>query len=218
MSQSITIENQIIESLSVRQREVLTAALDLVVEMGDAFTMNAVASRANCSKETLYKWFGDREGLLTATVQWQASKVKIAWPDKQVMDQASYIESLVRFAESWLQVLSGKISIALNRLAVSHEAAAKGLLGSIVLKNGLFAIAERLKPLLEMGRDANFLKFNNSDEAFRCFFGLVVRDMQIRTLLGDEKIKSAVDARKDAKRAVEQFFVLYGTSTDFQRK
>ena len=39
--------------------------------------MTAVARRASCSKETLYKWFGDRDGLLTATVQWQASKVTV---------------------------------------------------------------------------------------------------------------------------------------------
>ena len=66
--------------LSKRQSEVLSAALDLMVETGDGFTMNGVAARANCSKETLYKWFGDRDGLLTATVRWQASKVKIDAP------------------------------------------------------------------------------------------------------------------------------------------
>ena len=58
-----------------RQQAVLDAALALLVEEGDQLTMTAVARRASCSKETLYKWFGDRDGLLTATVQWQASKV-----------------------------------------------------------------------------------------------------------------------------------------------
>ena len=47
-----------------RQAEVLDAALRLLVEEGDALTMAAVARRASCSKETLYKWFGDRDGLL----------------------------------------------------------------------------------------------------------------------------------------------------------
>ena len=50
--------------------------LPLLVEAGDALTMTSVARRASCSKESLYKWFGDRDGLLTATVQWQASKVR----------------------------------------------------------------------------------------------------------------------------------------------
>ena len=51
------------ESFSPRQREVLGAVLDLMVEEGDGFSMAAVARRASCSKETLYKWFGDRDGL-----------------------------------------------------------------------------------------------------------------------------------------------------------
>ena len=42
----------------------LDAVLDLLAEGGDALTMSAVARRASCSKETLYKWFGDRDGLL----------------------------------------------------------------------------------------------------------------------------------------------------------
>ena len=63
------------DTFTPRQQVVLTAALDLLVEAGDGLTMTAVARRASCSKETLYKWFGDRDGLLTATVQWQAAKV-----------------------------------------------------------------------------------------------------------------------------------------------
>ena len=54
-----------------RRHEVLSAVLDLMVEEGDRFSMAAVARRASCSKEALYKWFGDRDGLLTATVRWQ---------------------------------------------------------------------------------------------------------------------------------------------------
>ena len=53
---------------SARQQAVLDAVLGLMVEDGEQVTMDAVARRASCSKETLYKWFGDRDGLLTATV------------------------------------------------------------------------------------------------------------------------------------------------------
>ncbi|TIO13340.1 MAG: helix-turn-helix transcriptional regulator, partial [Mesorhizobium sp.] len=47
------------ETLTERQQAVLDAALRLLVEEGDNLTMTAVARRASCSKETLYKWFGD---------------------------------------------------------------------------------------------------------------------------------------------------------------
>ena len=77
------------EALTARQKDVLDAALVLMVEQGDQLTMTAVASRASCSKETLYKWFGDRDGLLTATVQWQAAKVTVGSVDRQWLDLSS---------------------------------------------------------------------------------------------------------------------------------
>jgi len=77
------------ETFTPRQQVVLTAALDLLVEAGDGLTMTAVARRASCSKETLYKWFGDREGLLTATVQWQAAKVRVPHVDRRSLDASS---------------------------------------------------------------------------------------------------------------------------------
>lgn len=198
---------------SKRQSEVLSAVLDLMVETGDGFSMNAVAARANCSKETLYKWFGDRNGLLTATVRWQASKVKIDAPVGKGLDREGLEAILVRFAERWLTVLSGDVSIALNRLAVSHAASSQSDLGTIVLQNGPFAMASRIKPILELGCEGGLLAFSNSDEAFRTFFGLVVRDMQIRALLGEEGGDGLLNAKQDAKRATQQFFALYGAQS-----
>ena len=73
---------------SARQGEVLDAVLELLVE-GSDLTMAAVARRASCSKETLYKWFGDRAGLLTATVRWQAARVRAGRYDRQKLDIAA---------------------------------------------------------------------------------------------------------------------------------
>ncbi len=64
---------------SPRQIAVLDQALRLLVEGGDkALTTSGLARAANCSKESLYKWFGDREGLLAAMIAHQASKVRTA--------------------------------------------------------------------------------------------------------------------------------------------
>ncbi len=41
-----------------------------------AVTTAGLARAANCSKESLYKWFGDRDGLLSAMISYQASKVR----------------------------------------------------------------------------------------------------------------------------------------------
>lgn len=199
--------------LSPRQNDVLEQALRLLVEGGDrALTTASIARAANCSKESLYKWFGDRDGLLTAMVRWQASKVRVVPLAREKLDAESLFSSLEHFARDWLLVLSGRTSIALNRLAVSHAASGRSALGEIVLSNGTVAMAERLKPILTMGKEAGLLIFDDIDEAFRTFFGLVVRDMQIRLLLGDRlKLTDEVVIR-DAARHEAVFRPLRGLS------
>ncbi len=198
---------------TARQQDVLDAVLRLLVEEGDRLTMTAVARRASCSKETLYKWFGDRDGLLTATVQWQASKVRVQPVDRKGLDLVSLTSSLERFASDWLRVISSDTSIALNRVAVVHAGSDKRDLGAIVLERGRFALGRRLKPVLDAGREAGLLEFDDAETAFRTFFGLVARDVQIRLLLGDrlELTEAGIDG--DAVRATQQFLALHGAKT-----
>lgn len=195
---------------SPRQREVLDAVLALMVEEGTGFSTAKVARRARCSKETLYKWFGDRDGVLSATVRWQASKVRAGSYDRQRLDVAALRQSLEGFAANWLEVISSATSIALNRVAISHAASGKSNLGRIVLENGRLAIGERLKPLLEAGREAGLLVFDDTEEAFRTLFGLVARDVHIRLLLGGEIRLSREIIWRDAAQAARQFMALYG--------
>ncbi|HUV32919.1 MAG TPA: TetR/AcrR family transcriptional regulator C-terminal domain-containing protein, partial [Devosiaceae bacterium] len=197
--------------LTPRQGDVLDVALSLLVEAGEGFTMTALARRASCSKETLYKWFGDRDGLLTATVQYQAAKVRVVPVDAARLDAEGLADALTRFATDLLTVLTGEISVALNRLAVAHAGADRRGLGAVVLQNGRHAIGRRLKPVLEAGRAAGLLDFSDAEAAFRTYFGLVVRDIQIRLMLGDQFDISAKTIAAEATTAVEQFLVLCGT-------
>lgn len=195
---------------SPRQEEVLDAVLELLAEGRDALTMSAVAQRASCSKETLYKWFSDRDGLLTATVRWQASKVRAGHYDGARLDASALQASLEAFAANWLRVISSRTSIALNRVAIGHAGSGRSKLGEIVLANGRFAIGERLKPLLEAARGAGLLAFNDTETAFRTFFGLIGRDVQIRLLLGDHLKLTEAEIARDAARATQQFLMLHG--------
>lgn len=189
-----------------RQQEVLSAALDELVESGDEMTMTAVAGRANCSKETLYKWFGDRDGLLTATVQWQSAKVRAPQVDRSGLDARSLKAGLVQFADDLLRTLTGEVSVALNRLAVSHAA---GGLGAIMLRHGPSAVRRRMLPVLEAAKAARLLRFSDAEDAYRAFYGLVVRDLQIRLLLGERARRSPARNAAEADEAVGQFLALY---------
>ena len=195
---------------SERQQEVLDAVLKLMVAEGDGFSVAAVARAASCSKETLYKWFGDRDGLLTATVRWQASKVRMPKLPRDGLTQKSLKAALTGFAESWLTVITSDLSIALNRAAVSHAGSGKSRLGEIVLTNGPFAMKSRIEPLLEAGRAAGLLGFEDVAGAFRSFFGLVVADTQIRALLGEGRHPDDAEIKTISARAVTEFLGLYG--------
>ncbi len=210
MNEAVTINNgQKLpeENPSIREQEVLSAVLDLMVEEGDGFSMAAVARRASCSKETLYRWYGDRDGLLTATVQWQASKVIMPELDGAELTLQRYSKTLQDFAESWLTVLTGEVSIALNRLAVAHSGNRKSNLGGIVLENGPLGMKQRLMPIFEIGNQAGYIAVS-AGQAFRLFFGLVVADVQIRSLLGDQNKPDKQEIRQISETAVEQFLTL----------
>ena len=206
MQQALTTDDM---TWSERQRAVLEVVLELLVEEGDRLTMTAVARRASCSKETLYKWFGDRDGLLTATVQWQAARVRVAPLAGNGLDLAALSERLEEYAANWLSVISSETSIALNRVAIG-QAAAVSALGTIVLEHGRFAMGRRLKPVLEAGRAAGLLTYDDAETAFRTFFGLVARDVQIRLLLGERLAFAPDTIRRDAAHAAGQFLALYG--------
>ncbi len=192
--------------MSPRQGEILDAALVLLVSSGGNLTMGGLVKAANCSKETLYNWFGDREGLLIATIQWQASKVREPKIDLKQIDIASFENALNSFASDLLGVLSSDISVALNRLAISH---ANSELGNAVLENGRYAMGRRIKPLLRAAKKKSLLTYKSDEEAFRTLFGLIVRDVQIRLLLGDEIKYSKAKINKEARLAIEQFLTLY---------
>ncbi len=69
-----------------------------------------------------------------------------------------------------LVFLTGDVSIALNRLAVSHAGNNKSSLGRIVLENGPYAMRTRLLPIFLMGHKSRLINVQG-DEAFRSFFG-----------------------------------------------
>ena len=197
------------EPYSARQNAVLESALALLVEGGErALTTAGVARAANCSKESLYKWFGDRDGLLAAMITFQSSKVRTEPRPIGEAGRAALKAQLVGIAANLLRVLAGEVSIALNRLAIGQARRDAADLGHLVLDHGRRPIETRLSALLEEGRAAGHLDFGDTREAYRTLYGLVVRDAHVRLLLGDGLDDASPAAR--AVEAIDQFLRLYG--------
>jgi AcrR family transcriptional regulator len=178
-----------------RRQEALDAALAELVERGlEQTTMQAVAARTGSSKESLYAWFGSRDGLLGALIERQAAEVGAALAKVTAGGDAR--ATLTRIAENLLRLLLGEASVALNRAAMPSAD-----LADLLLRHGRHTTGPLVEAYLAT------LGVADPPEAFQLFYGLVVRDLQIRRLLGEAV---EVDARADAERAVERFLRLVG--------
>ncbi|WP_150525482.1 TetR/AcrR family transcriptional regulator [Roseibium sediminis] len=194
-----------------RQEAVLEHALCLLVEGGEkALTTAGLARTANCSKESLYKWFGDRDGLLAAVVAYQASKVHFPSEGGATSDAATYRAHVDAFVAELLAVLFGETSLALNRLSIGQSNREGGRLGQLLLVRGKHMISTRARSLLEAGRHKGFLKFDDATTAYQVLYGLAVRDVHIRLLLGETATPAEQDLKTQARTAVAQFYQLYG--------
>jgi AcrR family transcriptional regulator len=193
---------------SPRQTEVLEQALRLLVEGGDkALTTSGLARAASCSKESLYKWFGDRDGLLAAMIAYQASKVRTTDRSGEKLTEDVLKQRLEQFSRDLLEVLAGDVSLALNRLAIGQTSRDGSKLGKLLVEHGRRQIDRRAMALIEAGKRAGLLRFDNADAAYHSFYGLIVSDLHVRMLLGEQGLKH--NARQ-AERAVEAFLSLHG--------
>jgi AcrR family transcriptional regulator len=197
---------------SPRQNDVLDSALRLLVDGGEkALTTAGVARAANCSKESLYKWFGDRDGLLSAMIGFQASKVRTFDDTAETLTAVTLQEHLVLFARDLLEVLAGDVSLALNRLAIGQASRDGSKLGSMLQERGRRQIGKRAGALLEAGRDAGLLVFGDRDDAYDTLYGLIVSDLHLRMLLGEDSGRLVKDFGRRGEKAVSAFLRLYGS-------
>ena len=143
-----------------RERAVLDTAMAELVEHGvEKMTMLSVAKRAGASKETLYSWFGNRDGLLRALIERNAdtSAERVAAALGSTTDRAAGstddgdgdstddvdgdpLEILTGYATGLLTLLTAAPSVALNRAAMSDPE-----LATVLLQGG----RHRVGPIVE---------------------------------------------------------------------
>ena len=168
-----------------------------------AVSMQAIATRAGASKETLYAWFGDRDGLITALIERNAdvSATRL----RQILatdphDHDAAVARLTGYAEALLRLLTSDTSVALNRAAMTSPALARQLLAG-----GRHRVGPVVEQFFARLHAAGLIGEPDAAQAYRVFYGLVVQDTQIRVLLG-EPAPSMREIRRQAARAVRAFF------------
>ncbi|WP_433328273.1 TetR/AcrR family transcriptional regulator [Spirillospora sp. CA-294931] len=187
---------------AARREAALDAALGELLERGVAgLTMQGVATRAGSSKESLYAWFGNRQGLLAALIERQAEQVNAAVATA-IERPADPRVTLTAIARNLLTLLVGDVSVVLNRAAMTSPELAES-----VLRHGRHTTGPMVAAFLERLADEGLLSIGPAEEAFQLLYGLIVRDLQIRVLLG-EPAPGEAQIRDDAETAVERFLTL----------
>ena len=65
--------------------------------------------------------------------------------------------------------------------------------------------------MLEAGREAGLLAFDDRDDAYDTLYGLIVSDLHLRMLLGEDSGRMVKDFGRRAEKAVSAFLRLYGS-------
>ena len=145
--------------------------------------MRQIAGRAQASKETLYAWFGNKQGLFEELVGWQAERVDamIAPNLERGGDDPAVV--LRAFAIELQRLLLGERSVAINRAAIS-EATSDPTLARILAAQGRGSVVPKLVRYLEGQRERGRLQFEEAGAAIGTLIGLAIGDQQVRRLLG----------------------------------
>jgi AcrR family transcriptional regulator len=185
-------------SVDARRAEVLQAAQAVITEHGyDRATMLQIAERCGASKETLYSWFGSKEGLFAELIIAAADRtVAKVGPALRGTDDTA----LRSFARALLQLLVSPWSVTVNRAAMTSEPLAR-----LVLEHGRHRIGPLVERYLADLDEVGVLRVGDPVAAFTALYGLVVRDTQIRVLLG-EPVPSAAALRRQADEGVDWFW------------
>lgn len=179
-----------------RRIQIETAAYGLLSLKGyKATSMLEVAKRAKASNETLYKWYGNKQGLFLSMVERSvaASRELLVSSLEGDQDLAAILDT---FGPQLLQMLTSQRTIVLNRAAAGdvHDT---GMLGRTITEGGRDAIL----PILAQVFDLSEPKGMTGYEAAELYLDILISDLQIRRVVGVLPMLSETDVKARSDRA-----------------
>ena len=179
-----------------RRIQIETAAYGLLSLKGyKATSMLEVAKRAKASNETLYKWYGNKQGLFLSMVERSvaASRELLVSSLEGDQDLAAILDT---FGPQLLQMLTSQRTIVLNRAAAGdvHDT---GMLGRTITEGGRDAIL----PILAQVFDLSEPKDMTGYEAAELYLDILISDLQIRRVIGVLPMLSETDVKARSDRA-----------------
>ncbi len=197
------------ETREKRRAEIMAAAYAVLLEKGyRATSMLAVAKRAKASNETLYAWFGGKQGLFEAMVTENAHRAA-GILQAALADARDLRETLGVVGPELLRLVTGERAVALNRAAAA-DADETGTLGPTIARHGREAVAPLLAQMFERARARGQMAFDDTQTVVETYIALLIGDLQVRRVIGAIDTPGAAWIETRAARAATQLLSLYG--------
>jgi AcrR family transcriptional regulator len=198
-----------LDELPPRQRSVLIAAVDVLMEKGYARASTLeIATRARVSKRELYAEFGSKRGILEALIATSAKRMMVPLTPAEIGDRHALAAALSTYGAAALATLTNPYVLAMYRLAIA-EAPANTELGNILDASGRQPNRLALVEIIRRGQVAGFLGPGEPDRIASEFFGLLMGDLMVWLLLAVGEPPTAAEMRARAEAATTGVLALH---------
>ena len=191
-----------------KRREIVRVAARAFEELGyERTSMLTIAERLRGSKQTLYNYFGSKEDLLRAVLDFDVGEVADQ-AMQEFLAEKNLRKALIRLGVAYL---NGQLAAsAMSNIRIVATQPAESNLGEEfyenVLKPAWMRVADTFKGLMNEGR----LKRSDPWIAALHWRGLVLLDFFERRLLGAMKAPDPREIDAAAKSAADAFLKIYG--------
>lgn len=152
-----------------RRQRVLDATRELMAEHGFRVSMDAVAQRAGCSKQTLYAQFGSKQALMQALMH---EHLELTTSQLESFD-GRLREPLLRFGLEHIERISEPGAVASLRL-LSAEAPQYPDEARSLWQEGAERLVSRVSDWLRQAMDAGLLRHDQPHAAAELLLGMLV--------------------------------------------
>ncbi|MGK7957084.1 MAG: TetR/AcrR family transcriptional regulator [Crocosphaera sp.] len=172
-----------LSQLNKKAEQILKGALPEFLEHGYAATrMDQVAKTAKVSKQTLYSYFDDKEGLFTALIQYVASqKFRLVW-SKPLAGEPRQV--LTQLAQRLMAEINDPEHLCFVRLIIA-ESGKHPELSQLFLKNVAQPSIAIFKAYLQEHPE---LKIQDSEVIAHIFVGTLIHNILTQNMLSGDKV------------------------------
>lgn len=191
-----------------RRERIEEAAYAVLREAGyKAASLLAIAQHASVSNETLYNWYGNKQGLFRSLIESNAREARELLEDT-LQQGGDPLETLSALGPILLSLVTGDRAITLNRAAVGDIGDTKTL-GPAIAQLGRDTIAPLLRDLLQAASRSGLIVCDDPAGAADIYFRLLIGDLQIRRLIGALDELPPLEIERRANQALALFVQLH---------